>query len=184
MVSVTQFDSSAIRRSTPFAERDDVLAWQRTIRLDPIERIEAHLPTYLLLRHLMHLFDRHVRVLAAKFNQHEPATGFQRADHCLRHLEGLIELVIDVHHDDRIHARRRQLRVIDRANQFTSQGDVEERWYNIKFNHKMGANATFSLWWQISDYDSKGNWGFWAPWGSNTAKGGLISTQVSVKFNS
>ncbi|MBI3722327.1 MAG: hypothetical protein HY248_07210, partial [Fimbriimonas ginsengisoli] len=56
--------------------------------------------------------------------------------------------------------------------------------------HNMGSNAFFKLWWEISDYDSKAavvndsSNTFNTPWGSGTAKGGLISTQIGVKFNS
>lgn len=56
----------------------------------------------------------------------------------------------------------------------------QEQWYNIGLNYGMGANAKLSILWQISDYDAKGNEAFYL--GSNKRTGGLITTQLSVKF--
>ena len=76
----------------------------------------------------------------------------------------------------------------DRAAISFTGGKPVERWYNIGFNHQINANSAFKFLWQISDYDSKGVAGF-NPFNSNsnlgrpgTAKGGLITTQLSIKF--
>jgi len=71
-------------------------------------------------------------------------------------------------------------------------GKPEQRWYNIGASYDFNENTKFSILWQISDLDSKNNanaqFGFagsaaaggFAP--SNTNKGGLITTQFSLKF--
>jgi len=57
----------------------------------------------------------------------------------------------------------------------------QEQWYNIGLNYGMGANAKLAILWQISDYDGKGNSRYNVN-GANRATGGLITTQLSVKF--
>lgn len=59
-----------------------------------------------------------------------------------------------------------------------------ERWYNIGVGFNLAENTKWSFLWQISDYDSKGAAGFNPFTGSaqTTAKGGVLSTQFSVKF--
>lgn len=65
-------------------------------------------------------------------------------------------------------------------------GETEEIWYNIGLMHRMNDKSAFSIHWQISDYDSKGTAGmnpfpsFFS--GSGRAKGGLITSQLSIKF--
>jgi len=70
-------------------------------------------------------------------------------------------------------------------------GTPTELWFNIGASYDFSENAKFSLLWQISDYDSKGV-GPTFPFGgsagtsgfgsSTTNKGGLITTQFSIKF--
>lgn len=55
------------------------------------------------------------------------------------------------------------------------------QWYNIGFGYNLSSNTNLSILWQISDYDSKGVTGF-GVFGNSTAKGGLITTQLSIKF--
>jgi hypothetical protein len=66
-------------------------------------------------------------------------------------------------------------------------GKPQERWYNIGFGYKLNELTKFSILWQISDYDGKGINGFNLGYNpSNTsdskATGGLITTQITVKF--
>jgi hypothetical protein len=62
-------------------------------------------------------------------------------------------------------------------------GEPRERWYNIGFGFDLTSKAKLSFLWQISDADSKGVVGF-APFGGGDtrAKGGLITTQLSIKY--
>jgi hypothetical protein len=65
-------------------------------------------------------------------------------------------------------------------------GKPTERWFNIGLGYTMSDSAKLSILWQLSDYDSKGLLGF-EPFQSgigdtNRAKGGLVTTQLSVKF--
>lgn len=60
----------------------------------------------------------------------------------------------------------------------TSTGNPVERWYNIGLGWSLSDNAKLKFLWQISDHDLKG----YSYLGSNTFKGGLISTQLSLKF--
>lgn len=61
-----------------------------------------------------------------------------------------------------------------------SGGDPEVTWWNFGFDHMLGGNSTFSINWQISDFDGKGV--MTTPFGAGTAKGGLITTQIGVRF--
>ncbi len=63
-------------------------------------------------------------------------------------------------------------------------GTPTERWYNLGFGMNLSSAARLKSMWQISDYDSKGVSGFspFANSSTTTAKGGLITTQLSVKF--
>jgi len=67
--------------------------------------------------------------------------------------------------------------------QYHGVGDVkpQEQWYNIGLNYGMSANTKLSILWQISDYDAKGDTA-WYVNNQNRATGGLITTQLSVKF--
>ncbi|MCO5295670.1 MAG: S-layer homology domain-containing protein [Fimbriimonadaceae bacterium] len=62
-------------------------------------------------------------------------------------------------------------------------GKPTERWWNIGFGYAMDSRTTVNILWQISDFDGKGAAGF-QPFGTtgDRAKGGLITTQLSVKF--
>ncbi|MBS1717687.1 MAG: S-layer homology domain-containing protein [Armatimonadetes bacterium] len=73
----------------------------------------------------------------------------------------------------------------DRASSDFTGGKPKERWYNIGLGFDLSDSAKLSFLWQISDYDSKGVAAFNPFAGSafyTTAKGGLITTQLSVKF--
>lgn len=74
----------------------------------------------------------------------------------------------------------------ERAVPFFVGGKPTETWYNIGFDYEMSEASRLSILWQISDYNSKGVPGF-GPFASgigdsSRAKGGLITTQLSVKF--
>jgi hypothetical protein len=67
-------------------------------------------------------------------------------------------------------------------------GQPRERWWNIGFGFDLAQNARLRFLWQISDYDARGTDGFGPflnPVGASpttSARGGLITTQLSVKF--
>jgi hypothetical protein len=62
-------------------------------------------------------------------------------------------------------------------------GGVIERWYDFGFGWALGDNAKFKFLYQVSDYKALELPGFGLPGtGSLVAKGGLITTQLSVKF--
>jgi hypothetical protein len=65
-------------------------------------------------------------------------------------------------------------------------GKPHERWYNIGAKYDFSDKTSFSVLWQISDYNGQGQPGFalfpGTPAGGQVAKGGLITTQFSVKF--
>jgi hypothetical protein len=69
-----------------------------------------------------------------------------------------------------------------------SDGKVTERWYNLGFGWSLSDNAKLKFLWQVSDYKALQVPGFSLPFGTNNnpgqnrAKGGLITTQLSVKF--
>lgn len=63
-------------------------------------------------------------------------------------------------------------------------GETEERWYNIGMRYRMTDKASFTIRWQISDYDSKGTLGM-EPFGFSSdtrAKGGVITSTLGIKF--
>ncbi len=65
-------------------------------------------------------------------------------------------------------------------------GNPSERWYNIGFSHKISDKSMFRMLWQISDFDGKGQFAT-DPFSNNpgtftTHKGGLLTTQLTVKF--
>lgn len=65
-------------------------------------------------------------------------------------------------------------------------GKPHERWYNIGAKYDFSDKTSFSILWQISDYNGQNQPGFTlfsgTPGGGTVAKGGLITTQFSVKF--
>ena len=65
-------------------------------------------------------------------------------------------------------------------------GKPHERWYNIGAKYDFSDKTSFSVLWQISDYNGQNQPGFslfpGTPAGGQIAKGGLITTQFSVKF--
>jgi hypothetical protein len=64
---------------------------------------------------------------------------------------------------------------------FDGGGEPRQTWYSVGFNFGLGSNTNLRLFWQVSDTDADGvaNFGFF---GSERARGGLIGTQLSVKF--
>ena len=69
-----------------------------------------------------------------------------------------------------------------------SNNKALERWYNIGFGWSLSDNAKLKFMWQASDYKARELPGFALPWNnpggspSTVAKGGLLTTQLSVKF--
>jgi len=62
-------------------------------------------------------------------------------------------------------------------------GDPIERWYNIGFGWSLSDKAKLKFLWQINDYKAIGTPSFFVPGpAGSVAKGGLITTQLSVKF--
>lgn len=65
-------------------------------------------------------------------------------------------------------------------------GKPHERWYNIGAKYDFSDKTSFSVLWQISDYNGQNQPGFTVfsgtPGAGTIAKGGLITTQFSVKF--
>jgi hypothetical protein len=60
--------------------------------------------------------------------------------------------------------------------------DPRENWFNIGVGANLDDRTKFSFLWQISDYDAKRNAFYALPWGGNRGRGGLFTTQLSVKF--
>jgi hypothetical protein len=62
-------------------------------------------------------------------------------------------------------------------------GDPSQRWYTLGLKWNMSENALFSLMYQVSDVDFRG-WPFGAVYGDPNGryKGGLLGTQLSIKF--
>ncbi len=67
-----------------------------------------------------------------------------------------------------------------------SNGDIIERWYDLGFGWSLSDNSKLSFMWQVSDYKAREVPNFNLPFGvtgpQSVAKGGLITTQLSVKF--
>ena len=60
-------------------------------------------------------------------------------------------------------------------------GEPTQNWFTLGFNFGLSSNANLRLFWQVSDTDSDGvsDFNFF---GQERARGGLIGTQLSVKF--
>ena len=69
-----------------------------------------------------------------------------------------------------------------------SNGAAVERWYDIGFGWSLSDNAKLKFLWQISDYKALELPGFGLRFGTSAnpnefaARGGLITTELSVKF--
>ena len=67
-----------------------------------------------------------------------------------------------------------------------SNGDIIERWYDLGFGWSLSDTSKLSFMWQVSDYKARQVPNFDLPFGvtgpQSVAKGGLITTQLSVKF--
>ena len=62
-------------------------------------------------------------------------------------------------------------------------GKPTEQWFNIGLNYGFTPNAKLSVLWQISDYDANGVFPFQLSGPDlNRASGGLLTTQLTVKF--
>jgi len=64
---------------------------------------------------------------------------------------------------------------------FNGGGKPRQTWYSVGFSFGLGSNTDLRLFWQVSDTDSDGNTAFNFG-GNERARGGLIGTQLSVKF--
>jgi len=61
-------------------------------------------------------------------------------------------------------------------------GSPDIQWYNIGFGYNFSSNAMVNVLWQISNYDSKNQPDFSVFGGQTKARGGLITTQLTIKF--
>jgi predicted porin len=61
-----------------------------------------------------------------------------------------------------------------------SSDNITFNWFTLGFNFDLSKNTNLRMFWQVSDADFGGSGFRW--WGSGEAKGGLIGTQLSVKF--
>ena len=64
---------------------------------------------------------------------------------------------------------------------FDGGGKPKQTWWTLGFNFGLGSNTNLRLFWQVSDTDSDGVTAF-NFFGNDRARGGLIGTQLSVKF--
>lgn len=70
-----------------------------------------------------------------------------------------------------------------RFNSLGAAPDPTQKWFTLGFNYGMGANSSLMITYQFSDLDFKGLAGAGLdPGGRNRYKGGLLGTQLSVKF--
>lgn len=60
-------------------------------------------------------------------------------------------------------------------------GEPNQAWFTLGFNFGLGTNTNLRLFWQVSDTDADGV-GEFSFFGQEKARGGLIGTQLSVKF--
>jgi hypothetical protein len=60
-------------------------------------------------------------------------------------------------------------------------GEPSQNWFTVGFNFGLSSNANLRLFWQMSDTDADGVSAF-SFFGQDRARGGLIGTQLSVKF--
>ncbi|MBC8063704.1 MAG: S-layer homology domain-containing protein [Chlorobia bacterium] len=60
--------------------------------------------------------------------------------------------------------------------------EPSQTWFTVGFNFGLSDKAKLKLWWQVSDMDSDGGTSGFSFFGQDRARGGLIGTQLSVKF--
>jgi len=63
--------------------------------------------------------------------------------------------------------------------------DPNQRWYTLGTNWNMSSNSMLKFFFQYSDLDAKGiagGWGLLGLGGAQRYTGGLIGTQLSLKF--
>ena len=60
-------------------------------------------------------------------------------------------------------------------------GEPNQNWFTVGLNFGLSSNANLRLFWQVSDMDSDGVDEF-TFFSQDRARGGLIGTQLSVKF--
>ena len=65
--------------------------------------------------------------------------------------------------------------------EFDDGTEPTQTWFTLGFNFGLSSNSNLRLFWQVSDMDADGNGNF-SFFNQNEAKGGLIGTQLSVKF--
>ena len=85
-----------------FSEHNDVLPGQCRHCLHPFERLRGHFFADLGFGHLVDFLNRHLRVFRAKLDEDNPSARLERLANGLRHFERMIELVINVHHQNQI----------------------------------------------------------------------------------
>jgi hypothetical protein len=65
--------------------------------------------------------------------------------------------------------------------EFDGGTEPSQTWFTLGFNFGLSSNANLRLFWQVSDMDADGD-GRFSFFNQDEAKGGLIGTQLSVKF--
>lgn len=60
--------------------------------------------------------------------------------------------------------------------------DPKQRWFTLGLGYNLSNNSMLKIRWQHSDLDNMNNFGFGIPGGQNRYRGGLISTQLSIRF--
>lgn len=111
----------------------------------------------------------------------KPTSTLNEDDHVRRYVIGLTYRR-STRYDVSVGYEQAEWDLADRTS-FTG-GMPVERWYNLGLGMSLSSSARLRFMWQISDYDSRGVPGFgpFASGSSTTAKGGLLTTQLSVKF--
>jgi len=64
---------------------------------------------------------------------------------------------------------------------FNGEGEPKQSWFTLGFNFDLGAKTNLRLFWQMSDMDADGVPAF-SFFNQDRARGGLIGTQLSVRF--
>ncbi len=63
-----------------------------------------------------------------------------------------------------------------------NMADPKQRWFTLGLGYNLSQNTMLKIRWQHSDLDNIQNFGFGLPGANNRYRGGLISTQLSVRF--
>src|ERR1041385_6414210 len=102
---------------------DDVLAGGGADSLDPGERVDGHFLFHLGLGHFVDFLDRDLGVFAAELDEDDAAPGLERAADVVHHLKRVIELVIDIDHEDEIDRGGRKFGIGDGSQDGFDVGD-------------------------------------------------------------